>query len=141
MDPCWNVAQKSVHVLSTIYFPWIHTGTMITLTTPNERSERICIASRMIYLLSSLTLQVVLKYLFACLTSYPNSKFYSLIRIFRWLYIYNIQYKNNLCMIFLKDFCTVKTSSFFMHAHAQSQRDKLWMLEFCHPLSTGVPIK
>ena len=25
--------------------------------------------------------------------------------------------------------------------HAQSQRDKLWMLEFCHPLSTGVPIK
>ena len=21
MDPCWNVATKSVHVLSTIYFP------------------------------------------------------------------------------------------------------------------------
>ena len=45
MDPCWNVAPKNVHVLSTIYFPWIHAGTMITLTTPNERLERICIAS------------------------------------------------------------------------------------------------
>ena len=54
MDPCWNVAPKSIHVLSTIYFPWIHAGTMITLTTPNERLERICIASRRIYLLSSL---------------------------------------------------------------------------------------
>ena len=81
MDPCWNSTPKSVHILSTIYFPWIYASTMITLTTPNERLERICIASRRIYLLSSLTLQVILKYLFACLTSYPNLKFCSLIRI------------------------------------------------------------
>ena len=62
----------------------------------------------------------------------------------------------------LERFLQCKDSSFFIHAcanatvkhkrtiyqlkiknkmHAQSQRDKLWMLKFYHPLSTGMPIK